>query len=94
MTARKASPSEQDRLRDKISSGLRAEQALPFIKPYIDMRREELNRSLKYYADNSNRDKVFEVSVRLSEIDTILEQLKIETQIGRKADEKLSGGQP
>lgn len=81
---------EQDRLRERVVSGLRAEQALPFIRPYLDLRRAELLASLKYYADASNHDKVFETSIRLSEIETILVQLKTDTQTGRKADAKLA----
>lgn len=80
----------QDRLRNQVASGLRAEQALPFIKPYLDMRKGELMTALKVYADNSNKDKVFEVGIRLSEVETILVQLGVDTTMGRRADAKLS----
>lgn len=80
----------QDRLRNQVSAGLRAEQALPFIKPYLDMRKSELMTALKVYADNSNKDKVFEVGIRISEVETILIQLGVDTSVGRRADSKLS----
>lgn len=80
---------EQDRQREKISAGLRAEQALPFIAPYLSMRKAELLTALNYYAINSDKDKVFETSVRISEVETILVQLKVETQVGKKAGAEL-----
>lgn len=81
---------EQDRLRNQVVNGLRAEQALPFIKPYLDLRKSELMTALKIYADNSNKDKVFEVGIRISEVETILVQLGVDTTVGRRADGKLS----
>jgi len=81
-----------DRLRDKVAQGLRAAQAMPFLRPYLDLRRAELLVALKAYADNSNKDKVLETAIRISEVETILIQMQADTRAGQSAGARITGG--
>ena len=83
---------QQDKLRNKVARGLRAEQALPFIRPYLDARLADLSKTLNHHAINSNKDKVFETSIRISEVQNILDEIRVQTVIGKQADQELAEG--
>ena len=82
-------PDQQDRLRTKISQGLIAEEALPFVRPFLEQRLDELHKSSDMWVFKCDKDRAWEVAIRISEVNTMFTQLGIDIHLGRKSDLKL-----